>query len=88
MGMEQMMARLLAEMKAGIRTSRAKTDVNLKEMKAKMDSNQKEISASKEETKAAINSIHSELEETIKNRMENALASVDKRPTRIMGRQH
>lgn len=44
MGVEQM-ARLLAEMKADIRTSRAKTDVDLKEMKAKMDSNQKDLRA-------------------------------------------
>jgi hypothetical protein len=48
------MAHLLAEMKADIRTNRAKTDVDLKETIAKLDSNQKEIRASKEETKVAI----------------------------------
>jgi uncharacterized membrane protein YgaE (UPF0421/DUF939 family) len=39
MEMEQMMARLLAEMKAEVRTNQAKTDTDLKEMK-ELKSNQ------------------------------------------------
>jgi hypothetical protein len=86
MDMEQMLARLLVEMKAEIRTNQAKTDVDPKEVKTKPYSNQEEIRASKEETKVTINSIRSELEEATKNRMQNVLACVHQQPTRVMGR--
>jgi hypothetical protein len=52
MEMEQIMAHLLAELKAGLRTNRDKADVSLREMKAEMITNQEKTDANLKEIQA------------------------------------
>jgi hypothetical protein len=69
----------IEEIKGDIKTNQAKleamqakTDANVKEMKAKMDIHQEKI-------EATIHSIRSELEETIKYRVEDVLSCVNQK---------
>jgi hypothetical protein len=68
--MEQMLERLMA-----------KWDVTHHKMDAKID----KLGDGQEETKTAMNSLWSKLEETIKTRMESALASVNQQTQGLYG---
>jgi hypothetical protein len=72
-GQEQM-ASLVFRMEA----NQAKTDLNLKEMRDEIKSGQAEM-ISKRRWGAAIHSIQTELEETIRHRMEDGLSCVDQK---------